>query len=193
MNIKTYIENSIKTKQSILNNDELIAKIDEIANVIVEAYKNGNKVLTAGNGGSAGDAQHIAGELVSKFNFDRAPLAAIELNTNSPLLTAISNDYGYDESFARQIKANGQKGDVFIAISTAGHSTNIVKAVDAANELGIITIGLIGNHKCPLDATCQYLIKIPSEYTPNIQCILFHSGEIGRNICNCVTYPRGKT
>ena len=169
MDIKTYIENSIKTKQSILNNDELIAKIDEVANVIVEAYKNGNKVLTAGNGGSAGDAQHIAGELVSKFNFDRAPLAAIELNTNSPLLTAISNDYGYDESFARQIKANGQKGDVFIAISTSGHSTNIVKAVDAANELGIITIGLIGNHKCPLDGTCQYLIKIPSEYTPNIQ------------------------
>lgn len=169
MDIKTYIENSIKTKQSILNNDELIAKIDEVANVIVEAYKNGNKVLTAGNGGSAGDAQHIAGELVSKFNFDRAPLAAIELNTNSPLLTAISNDYGYDESFARQIKANGQKGDVFIAISTSGHSTNIVKAVDTANELGIITIGLIGYHKCPLDNTCQYLIKIPSEYTPNIQ------------------------
>ena len=118
MNIKNYIEQSIKTKQLILNDDNIINQINEIADVIVQAYQKGNKVMTAGNGGSAGDAQHIAGELVSKFNFDRPPLAAIELNTNSPLLTAISNDYGYNKSFARQIQANGKAGDVFIAIST---------------------------------------------------------------------------
>lgn len=169
MDIKNYIENSIKTKQLILANEHIIAQIDEIANVIVQAYKTGNKVMTAGNGGSAGDAQHIAGELVSKFNFDRPPLAAIELNTNSPLVTAISNDYGYEQSFARQIRANGKSGDVFIAISTSGHSPNIVKAVEEANSIGVITVGLIGDHECPLDKSCRYLIKVPSTYTPNIQ------------------------
>ena len=116
MEIKKYIEDSIKTKQLILENETIIKTIDKIANAIVDCYKRGNKVMTAGNGGSAADAQHITGELVSKFNFDRPPLAAIELNTNSPLLTAISNDYGYDESFARQIRANGKKGDIFLAI-----------------------------------------------------------------------------
>lgn len=169
MNIKNYIEQSIKTKQLILNDDNIINKINEIADVIVQAYQKGNKVMTAGNGGSAGDAQHIAGELVSKFNFDRPPLAAIELNTNSPLLTAISNDYGYNKSFARQIQANGKTGDVFIAISTSGHSENIIEAVEEANKMDIITVGLIGNHDCPLDKTCQYIIKVPSTYTPNIQ------------------------
>ncbi len=183
MDIKNYIEQSIKTKQLVLNNEEIIKQIDNIANVIVKAYKNGNKVMTAGNGGSAGDAQHIAGELVSKFNFDRPPLAALELNTNSPLLTAISNDYGYNKSFARQIQANGKAGDVFIAISTSGYSENIIEAVDEANKMGIITVGLVGNKTCPLDKTCQYIIKIPSEYTPNIQETQIMIGHI---ICGLV-------
>ena len=169
MKIKDYIQNSINTKIAILNDETIINKIETIANIIIEAYKNGNKVLTAGNGGSAADAQHIAGELVSKFKFDRAPLAAIELNTNSPLLTAISNDYGYEESFARQILANGNPGDVFIAISTSGHSLNIIKAVDTANKLGVTTVGLIGNHESQLEKTCRHLIKIPSTDTPIIQ------------------------
>ena len=183
MDIKNYIEQSIKTKQLVLNNDEIIKQIDNIANVIVNAYKNGNKVMTAGNGGSAGDAQHIAGELVSKFNFDRPPLAALELNTNSPLLTAISNDYGYNKSFARQIQANGKTGDVFIAISTSGYSENIIEAVDEANNMGIITVGLVGSKKCPLDKACQYVIKVPSEYTPNIQETQIMIGHI---ICGLV-------
>lgn len=183
MNIKNYIEQSIKTKQLILNDDNIINQINEIANVIVQAYQKGNKVMTAGNGGSAGDAQHIAGELVSKFNFDRPPLAAIELNTNSPLLTAISNDYGYNKSFARQIQANGKAGDVFIAISTSGYSENIIEAVDEANKMGIITVGLVGNKTCPLDKTCQYIVKIPSEYTPNIQETQIMIGHI---ICGLV-------
>lgn len=169
MDIKKYIKESIETKQNILNNEDIIEKINLIANVIVNAYSNGNKVMTAGNGGSAGDAQHIAGELVSKFNFDRPPLAAIELNSNSPLLTAISNDYGYEDSFARQIQANGKAGDIFLAISTSGHSANIVKAVKIANSMGIVSIGLIGNHAGPLDEICDYLIKVPSTNTPTIQ------------------------
>ncbi len=169
MKITEYIQNSIKTKSKILNSETIIKKIETIANTIIDAYKRGNKVLIAGNGGSAADAQHIAGELVSKFKFDRPPLAAIELNTNSPLLTAISNDYGYEESFARQIRANGNKGDIFIAISTSGHSPNIIKAVEEANKMEIITVGLIGDHECPLETSCRHLIKIPSTDTPIIQ------------------------
>ena len=169
MKITEYIQNSIKTKSKILNSEIIIKKIETIANTIIDAYKRGNKVLIAGNGGSAADAQHIAGELVSKFKFDRPPLAAIELNTNSPLLTAISNDYGYEESFARQIRANGNKGDIFIAISTSGHSPNIIKAVEEANKMEIITVGLIGDHECPLETSCRHLIKIPSTDTPIIQ------------------------
>ncbi len=169
MKITEYIQNSIKTKSKILNSETIIKKIETIANTIIDAYKIGNKVLIAGNGGSAADAQHIAGELVSKFKFDRPPLAAIELNTNSPLLTAISNDYGYEESFARQIRANGNKGDIFIAISTSGHSPNIIKAVEEANKMEIITVGLIGDHECPLETSCRHLIKIPSTDTPIIQ------------------------
>lgn len=169
MKITEYIQNSIKTKSKILNSETIIKKIETIANTIIDAYKRENKVLIAGNGGSAADAQHIAGELVSKFKFDRPPLAAIELNTNSPLLTAISNDYGYEESFARQIRANGNKGDIFIAISTSGHSPNIIKAVEEANKMEIITVGLIGDHECPLETSCRHLIKIPSTDTPIIQ------------------------
>ena len=169
MKITEYIQNSIKTKSKILNSETIIKKIETIANTIIDAYKRGNKVLIAGNGGSAADAQHIAGELVSKYKFDRPPLAEIELNTNSPLLTAISNDYGYEESFARQIRANGNKGDIFIAISTSGHSPNIIKAVEEANKMEIITVGLIGDHECPLETSCRHLIKIPSTDTPIIQ------------------------
>jgi len=169
MNIETYIKDSIKTKESILNDKKILTTLTNIVDEIVFAYKNGNKVMTAGNGGSAGDAQHIAGELVSKFNFDRPPLAALELNSNSPLLTAISNDYGYESSFSRQILANGKKGDIFIAISTSGQSKNIIKAVETANDLDIITIGLLGCKLSPLDTLCKHVIKIPSTNTPIIQ------------------------
>ena len=169
MNIRDYITNSIATKQKILSDDNIIDLIDKVSEAIVKAYNNGNKVMTAGNGGSAGDAQHIAGELVSKFNFDRAPLAALELNSNSPLLTAISNDYGYDDCFARQILANGKKGDVFIGISTSGQSANIIKAVETANSMGIVTVGLIGASDSLLDNMCDYTIKVPSFDTPKIQ------------------------
>ncbi len=169
MEIKQYIRDSIKTKQSIVDNDVIINQINTIADVIVDAYKAGNKVMTSGNGGSAGDAQHIAGELVSKFNFDRPPLAAVVLNTNAPLLTAISNDYGFEEAFARQVRANGKAGDVFIAISTSGNSKNIIRAINDANDMGIITVGLVGQNPSQMDKICKYVIKIPSTDTPKIQ------------------------
>ena len=117
MIIENYIQASIDTKQKILNDKSILATIQNAADAIIKAYKNGKKILTAGNGGSAGDAQHIAGELVSKFFFDRPGLSAFSLATDTSILTAIGNDYGYENSFSRQIQANANEGDVFIAIS----------------------------------------------------------------------------
>ena len=169
MNIKDYIKDSIDTKSKILNDESILNMIQNIANEIVKGYKNGKKVLTAGNGGSAGDAQHIAGELVSKFFFDRPGLSAFSLATDTSILTAIGNDYGYEKSFSRQIQANGCKGDIFIGISTSGNSKNIVLALQEAKKKGIVTVGLVGSKSCDMDELCDYIIKIPSSSTPTIQ------------------------
>ncbi len=169
MDIKNYIQNSIDTKTKILNNIEILSTIQQIADVIVEGYKNNKKVLTAGNGGSAGDAQHIAGELVSKFFFDRPGLSAFSLATDTSILTAIGNDYGYEKSFSRQIQANGVEGDTFIGISTSGNSKNIVLALQEAKKKGLVTIGLVGEKESEMDKYCDYIIHVPSTSTPTIQ------------------------
>ena len=169
MDIKKYIQDSIDTKSKILSNESILSVINKIADIIVDAYKNDKKVLTAGNGGSAGDAQHIAGELVSKFFIDRPPLTAFSLTTDTSILTSISNDYGYDKSFSRQIQANAKKGDIFIAISTSGNSKNIVLALQEAQKKGVITVGLTGLKKCNMEEYCDYIIHVPSESTPIVQ------------------------
>ena len=169
MNIKSYIQDSINTKTKILNNEKILSVINAVADKITEAYKNGKKVLTAGNGGSAGDAQHIAGELVSKFFFDRPGLQAFSLATDTSILTAIGNDYGYEKSFSRQIQANANEGDVFIGISTSGNSKNIILALEEARKKGVITVGLVGEKECKMDGLCDYIIHVPSSSTPTIQ------------------------
>ena len=169
MDIKEYIQKSINTKTEILNNENILSDIKRIADKIVNAYKAGNKVLTAGNGGSAADAQHIAGELVSKISFDRPGLAAFSLATDTSVLTAIGNDYGYENIFSRQIQANAKDGDVFIAISTSGNSKNIVLGLQEAKKSGLITIGLVGLKECEMDKYCDYIIHVPSDSTPTIQ------------------------
>lgn len=169
MLIENYIQASIDTKQKILNDKNILATIQSASDAIIKAYKNGKKVLTAGNGGSAGDAQHIAGELVSKFFFDRPGLSAFSLATDTSILTAIGNDYGYEKSFSRQIQANANEGDVFIAISTSGNSKNIVNALLEAKKKNVTTIGLVGQKACEMDTLCDYIIKVPSESTPTIQ------------------------
>lgn len=167
--IKSYIENSVQTKQKILTDDKLISLVEKTALEIVNCYSAGNKVLIAGNGGSAADAQHFAGELVSKFYFDRPGLSAFSLSTDTSVLTAIGNDYGYERSFARQVQANGKKGDVFIGLSTSGNSKNIVLATQAAKEKGMLTIALIGEKECLLDNEADICLKVPSSITPTIQ------------------------
>lgn len=169
MNIKSYIKESIDTKTKILNDEKILQTIENVATAIVEAYRNNKKVLIAGNGGSAGDSQHIAGELVSKFFFDRPPLSAIALSVDTSILTAIGNDYGYEDTFKRQIEANANSGDVFIAISTSGNSKNIVKALEAAKLKNVTTVGFVGAKDCKMDELCDYIIKVPSDVTPTIQ------------------------
>lgn len=169
MNIKKYIEDSVETKNKILQNESILSEIDKIINAIVTAYRNGKKVLTAGNGGSAGDAQHIAGELVSKFLLDRPALSAFALTTNSSVITSICNDSSYENSFSRQIQANANEGDIFIAISTSGNSANIISALEEAKKKNVVTIGLTGENKCNMDKYCDYIIHVPSSVTPIIQ------------------------
>ena len=137
--------------------------------VCVHAYREQRKLLIAGNGGSAADAQHFAGELVSRFYFDRPALAAIALTTDTSVLTAIGNDYGFEDVFSRQIQAFGQQGDVFIAISTSGNSPNIIKAIAQAKALGMTVIGLSGQSGGAMKPLCDICICVPSNSTPRIQ------------------------
>lgn len=167
--IKKYISESILTKEKLLADSTLIAEIEMASKIIIEAYKSGGKVLTAGNGGSAADAQHIAAEFVSKFMYDRAGLNAIALTTNSSILTSVGNDYSHEHVFARQIQAYGNEGDVFIAISTSGNSKNIILAIEEAKKRNVKIIGLTGMLPSRMDDLCDYLIKIPSDKTPIIQ------------------------
>ena len=167
--IENYIQKSKETKELILTNASIISEIEKIASVIIEAYKNRKKVLTAGNGGSAGDAQHLAAELVSKFLLERPALSAIALTTNTSILTSVGNDYDHELVFARQISAHANKGDVFIAISTSGESKNILRAVEEAKKRGMTVIGLTGQKAASIDKMCDYLIKVPSAETPIIQ------------------------
>lgn len=141
----------------------------DAVNASVDALKRGNKILFAGNGGSAADAQHWAGELVSRFNFDRPGLAGIALTTDTSILTAIGNDYGYDYVFARQIEALGRPGDVFFAISTSGNSANIVRAIKAARECNIKVVGFTGQGGGTMAELCDICLRMPSTATPKVQ------------------------
>lgn len=163
------ISESITVKEAMLDDAELIAQVEEIAELIIDTYRNGGKVLLAGNGGSAADAQHIAAELVSRFTFDRPALPAMALTTDTSILTAIGNDYGFDSLFSRQLEASGRPDDVFIALSTSGNSPNIVRALQAANRIGLVAVGLTGATGGEMADLCRYCVNIPSTDTPRIQ------------------------
>ena len=166
--VKSTIGESVRVKQLLLADEATIAKIADIASLIVDAYKSGHKTLWAGNGGSAADAQHMAGELVNKFCFDRPALAALSLSTDTSIITAVGNDYGFDRLFARQIEAQGSPGDVFIGISTSGKSRNLVDALGACRENGLTAVAIVGANPCPMD-DYDIVIHVPSTDTPRIQ------------------------
>ena len=166
--IVTQVRESIRIKGALLEDDVQMARIAEVAEKIVEAYRAGHKTLWAGNGGSAADAQHMAGELVNKFGFDRPALAALSLSTDTSIITAVGNDYGFDRLFARQIEAQGCPGDVFIGISTSGRSRNLVEALGACRAKGIVSVAIVGANPCPMD-DYDIVIHVPSTKTPRIQ------------------------
>ncbi len=167
--ISKQVENSINTKQKFFEDKELMSLLKTVSQQVVAAYKNGNKTLIAGNGGSAADAQHIAGEFVSKFYFDRPGLASLALTTDTSILTAIGNDYGYERLFSRQLQANGVKDDVFIGISTSGNSKNIIEALKECKGKGIVTVGFTGENGGAMKELCDYCLCVPSNETPRVQ------------------------
>ena len=167
--IKKVIESSLEVKREILQSDALILTISKVVSEIISTYKECGKVLLCGNGGSAADAQHIAAELSGKFYLDRPSLFAEALHTNVSYITAVSNDYSFEEVYSRLVKAEGNKGDLLIGISTSGNSKNIIKALEAANEIGMITVGMTGASGGKMKNLCRYLINIPSTDTPRIQ------------------------
>jgi D-sedoheptulose 7-phosphate isomerase len=167
--VKDRIAKSIAVKQQLLANDLLISTIAKLADEITTAFKNGGKVLFCGNGGSAADAQHLAAELSGRFYTDRDPLPSEALHVNTSYLTAVANDYSYDEVYSRMIKAVGKKGDVLIGISTSGNSKNVIKALEQANTQGMVTASFTGDTGGKMKTISNYLINVPSSDTPRIQ------------------------
>ncbi len=180
----TSIQQELNRGASLLggaaNDPKLLETIAAVAELSVSALRNGNKILLCGNGGSAADAQHWAGELVSRFYFDRPALPAVALTTDTSILTAIGNDYGYEQLFARQVQALGNKGDVLFAISTSGKSPNILAAVKAAKTKSVVTVGFTGAKGNDLADLADHCIRAPSDSTPDIQ--LVHEA-IGHTVC----------
>ncbi|MBK9733070.1 MAG: D-sedoheptulose 7-phosphate isomerase [Chitinophagaceae bacterium] len=167
--IKEIITASISVKEKILHDPELITVLQNVADEIVKCYAHDGKVLFCGNGGSAADAQHIAAELSGRFYFDRDPLDAEALHVNTSYLTAVANDYSYEQVYSRLIKARGRKGDVLVGISTSGNSGNVIKAFELANEIGMITVGMTGESGGKMKPLSTYLLNAPSSDTPRIQ------------------------
>jgi D-sedoheptulose 7-phosphate isomerase len=171
----TFIESADLKRAFVEENRELIYQVFcEVA----KRVKEGKKVLLCGNGGSAADAQHIAGELVGRFNIDRKPLPAVALTTDTSVLTAVANDYSFDKIFERQVEALGEEGDVLIAISTSGNSTNVVRAVEKANEMGLLTVGFLGKDGGLLKELCQHYFLVKSHSTPRIQEVHITLGHV---------------
>jgi len=167
--VKAEFEKTRRNFERMSEDGEMLSQVGAALDLSVSALRAGKKILFAGNGGSAADAQHWAGELVSRFYYDRPGLAAIALTTDTSILTAIGNDYGYDYVFARQIEALGQAGDVFYAISTSGRSKNIIRAIGAARKLGMHVIGFTGDNGGDMNSLCDINFRIPSDETPRIQ------------------------
>ena len=167
--IHQQIAQAQQVMQAMLADTVLQVTLGKAASACIQSLNKGGKILLAGNGGSAADAQHIAGEFVSRFAFDRPGLPAIALTTDTSILTAIGNDYGYEKLFARQVQVLGNQGDIFIGYSTSGKSPNILLALQEARAKGLVCIGLTGNRGGPMHDLCDYTLAVPNAVTPKIQ------------------------
>ncbi len=167
--VRSIVKDSIETKERLLASDAVVAAMEKATDAWVECLKADGKILFCGNGGSAADAQHIAAELSGRFYKDRDPLFAEALHVNTSYLTAVANDYSYDEIYARLIKAKGRKGDVLVGISTSGNSGNVVRAMEQGKEQGMVLIGMTGETGGKMAELSDILLNVPSKDTPRIQ------------------------
>lgn len=167
--IESKINASLAVKQLLLKDEALLEAMANVINEAIRCFKNDGKILFCGNGGSAADAQHLAAEFIGRFYKDRRPLFAEALHVNTSCLTAVGNDYSFDEVFSRLVEAKGRKGDILIALSTSGNSKNVVRALQKAREIGMVTISMTGKTGGQMKEFSQYLLNVPSTDTPRIQ------------------------
>jgi D-sedoheptulose 7-phosphate isomerase len=171
--MQDYIDLKISQAQDVLAamraDTALRQTLEAVALACIQSLRQGGKVLFAGNGGSAADAQHMAGEFVSRFEFDRPGLASVALTTDTSILTAIGNDYGYEKLFSRQVQALGRPGDVLVGYSTSGKSPNVLRAFEQARSQGLVCVGMTGNRGGPMHELCDHVLAVPSADTPKIQ------------------------
>ncbi len=179
--IAAHLKQSLAALERANSDAPMLAAARAIAAAIIAALRAGNKILIVGNGGSAGDAQHIATELTVRYKSDRAAIAAIALTTDTSALTAIANDYGFEQIFARQVESLGVRGDVLLALSTSGRSANILAALKKARERGLVTVGFTGSNGAGMGTDCDHLLIAPSEDTPVVQQIHL---AVGHGICD---------
>lgn len=188
--IKEAINQSVDLKKAILEDEALLRTIQTVADKMTDCFKNDGKILFCGNGGSAADAQHLAAEFSGRFYYDRPPLYSEALHVNSSFVTAVANDYSYDEVYARMIKAMGRRGDLLVAISTSGNSGNILKAIDAALKLDMIVVGMTGKTGGLMKEKCTYLLNPPSTDTPRVQESHILIGHILCELVEAAVFPK---
>jgi len=188
--IKEILLSSISVKEAILSDEAILSRIELTVEVLVNAFSDHRKVLFCGNGGSAADAQHLAAEFSGRFYFDRDPLDAEALHVNSSYLTAVANDYSYDQVYSRLVKAKGAKGDVLVALSTSGNSSNILNAMKVACSLGMKTIGFTGESGGRMKELSDILLNVPSKDTPRIQESHITLGHIICEMVEARLFPR---
>ena len=167
--LRTGIRASISAKQQMLDGSRIVDSLAKVVNKVVDVYGKDGKVLFCGNGGSAADAQHLAAELSGRYYFDRPPLNAEAMHVNTSYLTAVANDYSYEEVYSRYLRGVGKKGDVLMAFSTSGNSCNVVRAIEVAKEMGIFVVGFTGDKQGEMDRLCDIILKAPSKDTARIQ------------------------
>lgn len=167
--IRKRLKESADIKMDVLQRGDLLQTLNRMIDESVRCFKEHHRMYLCGNGGSAADAQHIAAELAGRFYRDRRPLPAVALHANSSFLTAVANDYAYDDVFSRATESLGCRGDILVGISASGNSVNVLKALAKAKEIGMVTFGLTGSKGAAMEANCDYLIKVPSDDIPRIQ------------------------
>ncbi len=186
-----WIIDSLGVKRAIFDGKTNIDQVVEASRLCADACLNGNKILFAGNGGSAADAQHLAGEFVSRFNYDRPGLSAFALTVDSSVLTSIGNDYGYEKLFSRQVEACAKKGDIFVGLTTSGNSPNVLNGIRTAREMGVFTIGFTGMSGGMMKTECDMCICVPSGDTPRIQEGHILLGHVLCGLVEQIIFPEG--